>query len=260
MTPTEPGGPGDRQLCRDDAAYVLGALSPADRRAYEDHLRDCAACQASVRGLAGLPGLLALTSADVLAGAGEPVPPSVLPAVLDRVVRARRRRRWLVGALAAAAVVVLVVAVGAVARPAPAVVAAGPGATGTGSPAGDPSSGPPATGSTSSAATSPGPVPDETVPLAQVTPGPMTATLELADRRWGTSITVVCSYAADMDDPVPYDLAVVDLAGHESSAGSWSGVPGVTARIPVATALPREQISAFEIRLADGRTILQGTP
>lgn len=250
VEPTGPTGPDDRQHCRDDAAYVLGALSPADRRDYEEHLRGCPACQASVRSLAGLPGLLALTSADVLAGPADPVPPAVLPGVLDRMTRARRRRRWLVGGLAAAAVTLLIVAVGAFVRPAPAAVEAGPGPAGAGSQSGAPSSG----------ATPPGPAPDETVPLAQVLPGPMTATLELADRRWGTSITVVCSYEQDMGDAVPYDLSVVDLAGHESSAGSWSGVPGVTARIPVATALPRSQISAFEIRLADGRTILHGAP
>ena len=251
-------GPDGGRHCRDDAAYVLGALSPADRRDYEEHLRGCAACQASVRSLAGLPGLLALTSADALAGPEDPVPPSVLPGVLHRVAQARRHRRWLVGGLTAAAVVLLVVAVGALVRPAPVPSAgeAGPGATG---PAVT-QSGAAQSGAAQSGGPSSGSAPDETVPLAQVMPGPMTATLELADRRWGTSITVVCSYAQGMDEPVPYDLAVVDLAGHESSAGSWSGVPGVTARIPVATALPREQISAFEIRLADGRTILHGAP
>ena len=42
-----------------DAAYVLGALSPAERREYEEHLAGCPACQAAVSELAGLPGLLA---------------------------------------------------------------------------------------------------------------------------------------------------------------------------------------------------------
>ena len=91
-------------------------------------------------------------------------------------------------------------------------------------------------------------------------PGPMTATLELADRRWGTAITVICQYDAAMTRSVAYDLAVVDTDGHESSAGSWSGLPGVTARIPVATAVPRENISSFEVRLPDGRAILRGAP
>jgi hypothetical protein len=239
-------GSDDRQICHDDAAYVLGALSPADRRAYEEHLRECAACQASVRSLAGLPGLLALTSEDALTGAEQPVPPSVMSGVLRRVQRARRRRVMVVSGLAAAAAVLMVIVVWAVVRPEATPSAQG-GAAATG----------PASASPSPSAV---PVPDETVPLAQVLPGPMTATLELDDKRWGTAITVICSYDEGMRTSVPYDLAVVDVDGHESSAGSWSGVPGVTARIPVATAVPRERISAFEIRLSDGRTILRGAP
>ena len=240
-----PDGSGDRGICHDDAAYVLGALSPVDRRSYEEHLRECSSCQASVRSLAGLPGLLALTSADALTGPAQAVPRSVLPGVLRRVERARRRRRWGVTGLAAAAAVLMVVVVWAVARP-----EAAPSA-GTGDV-------PVTTANATTVAPSAGP--DDSVPLAQVMPGPMSATLELADRRWGTAITVICSYDQDMRNSVPYDLAIVDVDGHESSAGSWSGVPGVTARIPVATSLPRSQISAFEIRLADGRTILQGAP
>ena len=231
-------------ICHDDAAYVLGALSPADRRAYEEHLRDCTACQASVRSLAGMPGLLALTSEDVITGEDQPVPPSLLPDLLSRVERARRRRGWLSGALVAAAAVLVVAVVWALARPqALPTAGAAPGSSASAGP------------STSQAASA-----DETVPLDLVTPGPMTATLELTDKRWGTAITVICSYDEGMRTSVPYDLAVVDVDGHESSAGSWSGVPGVTARIPVATAVPRERISAFEIRLSDGRTILRGAP
>ena len=241
MTTDGPAGAGDRQICHDDAAYVLGALSPADRRAYEEHLRDCATCQASVRSLAGLPGLLALTTEDVLTGSEPPVPPSVLAGVLRRVDRARRRRMWAIRGLVAAVTVLMLVTVWTVARAGLAPSAAG-------------------NGNAPTTAVSPSAAPDETVPLAQVLPGPMTATLELDDKRWGTAITVVCSCDDQLRTAVPYDLAVVDVDGHESSAGSWSGVPGVTARISAATAVPRERISAFEIRLADGRTILHGVP
>ena len=38
-----------------DAAYVLGALSPRDRRAFEQHLATCAACREAVAELAGMP-------------------------------------------------------------------------------------------------------------------------------------------------------------------------------------------------------------
>ncbi len=42
----------------DDGAYVLGALAPAERAAFERHLGGCAPCRESVASLAVLPGLL----------------------------------------------------------------------------------------------------------------------------------------------------------------------------------------------------------
>ena len=49
---------GDPYL-RWDAAYVLGALPPRERREYENHLAGCAECTTDVLELAGIPGLLA---------------------------------------------------------------------------------------------------------------------------------------------------------------------------------------------------------
>ena len=46
--------------CLDDASYVLGALTPAERREFERHLAQCARCQLSVRQLARVAWLLAL--------------------------------------------------------------------------------------------------------------------------------------------------------------------------------------------------------
>ena len=45
-----------------DAAYVLGGLSPAERREFEEHLASCPSCQAAVTELAAVPGLLAQLS------------------------------------------------------------------------------------------------------------------------------------------------------------------------------------------------------
>ncbi len=47
-----------------DAAYVLGALSPHDRRAFEQHLATCAACREAVAELAGMPGILGMLTAE----------------------------------------------------------------------------------------------------------------------------------------------------------------------------------------------------
>ncbi|MDT0342021.1 anti-sigma factor [Streptomyces litchfieldiae] len=75
-----------------DGAYVLGALSPQDRAAFEEHMRGCDDCSRAVRELAGLPGLLAQTEST----AGPPPPADLLPELLARVRRERRRRRVLV--------------------------------------------------------------------------------------------------------------------------------------------------------------------
>ena len=100
-----------------DAAYVLGSLSPAERREFEEHLAGCPACQAAVSELAGMPGLLAQVppeDAALLAAAPAVVisdapPPGMLAAVRSR--HATRRRRT-VGILAGAAAAVLLVLAG----------------------------------------------------------------------------------------------------------------------------------------------------
>jgi hypothetical protein len=85
-----------------DAAYVLGALSPEDRQAYELHLRECADCTRSVQDLAGLPGLLSQVTPEMIES--EPSLEGLLPSTLVKVAKSRRRRSAvLVGALAVAA-------------------------------------------------------------------------------------------------------------------------------------------------------------
>ena len=77
----------------DDAAYVLDALAPADRAAFERHLASCPTCHQSVAELTGLPAVLgrvdplALETLDV-----EPMPETLLPRLLAEVGRHRRRR------------------------------------------------------------------------------------------------------------------------------------------------------------------------
>jgi len=50
-----------------DAAYVLGALSSAERRDFERHLHSCPRCTEAVSELAGMPGLLARVDPDDVA-------------------------------------------------------------------------------------------------------------------------------------------------------------------------------------------------
>ena len=99
-------------FAHDDAAYVLGALSLADRQEFERHLPGCADCSRAVGELAGLPGLLGRVDASVVEEpeVDDPVPATLLPALSREVRQARRRRTWAAAGLAAAAAVAVVVA------------------------------------------------------------------------------------------------------------------------------------------------------
>ncbi len=89
---TEAGAGGDggrRMRCQhahEDGAYVLGALSPADRRDFDRHLPGCADCTRAVGGLAGLPGLLGLIGARASwrTGGRRPGAATLLPAPARR--------------------------------------------------------------------------------------------------------------------------------------------------------------------------------
>ena len=220
-------------VCHNDAAYVLGALSPVDRQAFELHLRDCPDCRACVQRLAGMPGLLALTTAEAVEGPGPQVPPTLLPGLIARVGADRRRRRWLIGGALAASMAIVATLVSLLVLRAPT-----PAAT---------------TAAATTAAAEP-------LSMTQVLPGPMTASVELDAKKWGTAITVDCKYAEYVDTSVSYDLAVIDIDGHVSRAGTWRAVAGASMRVATATSVPREHIAAVEVRLPNGRTILRTGP
>ncbi|RBM24225.1 anti-sigma factor [Streptomyces sp. PT12] len=141
-----------------DGAYVLGALSPQDRAAFEEHLRECDDCARAVRELAGLPGLLA--GAEKAAVVERP-PESLLPAMLGEVATARRRRRVI--AVVAASAVTLAACL--------ALAFTAVRVDGQGGPA--------------SAAMTP------------VGSYPVSATLRLDDAEWGTRVEMECQYGGD---------------------------------------------------------------
>jgi hypothetical protein len=76
----------------DDGAYLLGALEPADRLAFERHLTSCPICQESVAELAPLPAVLESVDPTSLELEFGPVPESLLPRLLAEVHRHRGRR------------------------------------------------------------------------------------------------------------------------------------------------------------------------
>lgn len=203
----------------DDGAYVLDALPPDERAAFEAHLSTCADCQARVveaRAAAGL--LVGLTEADI-ADPG-PVPDTLLPGLLRRVGREQTRRRLVsgsIGAVAAAIVTALVIVLW-------------PG------------------GSTSSL---------PATAMTQVVPSPVTATATLVSKAWGTEISLHCHYSDDVDRYEPYKLFVIDTQGGRHAVGSWTLSPGDEVDFTAGTAVQEPDIARVQITREDGSPILQ---
>ncbi|MCC2321119.1 anti-sigma factor family protein [Cellulomonas xiejunii] len=225
-----------------DAAYVLGALAPGERREFEEHLAACEVCRAAVGELAGLPGLLGKVPAEDAVDAGT-APGSgpdgrvdgpsdgrvdgpsdgpladVVP--LARVAREARRRRArgrvaLVGA--AAALVVLAGAGGAAVTGAlgarTAVVAADA----------------------------------RTVALAPVGGSGVSADVTIAPARWGSHLDWSCAYeAAELPEGV-YELVLVAADGERSVVATWTSTGERTASgLQASSALPVDGISRVEL-------------
>jgi anti-sigma factor RsiW len=169
--------PGSCRFHQDAAAYVIGALSPAERLEFERHLGECDDCTRTIRELAGIPGLLGRVEPDVLEHpvVGGHVPETLLP-TLSRQVRGARRRRTLIAAgVAAAAVAVLVpVAVSQVGTE----DGSRQDATGT-------STGPPTEPSTV-----------EAEPMRPVGDVPLEASVTLESVTWGTRLGLTSTAAA----------------------------------------------------------------
>jgi len=218
-----------------DAAYVLGALSPADRRDFEIHLKGCPACAGSVSELAGLPGLMSRVSLDQLTEEAEPLPETLLPS-LARAVRQQRRRRLLtVGASASAAA--CLIAVGTVA------------VTGSDSP----------TRAPVTSATSP-PSGSANLAFRAVVPSPVTASARLVDVAWGTRIDLTCAYRSSGLYPakeIPYAMVVIDHSGIAEQVAAWKALPNRELTVMGASSRARRDIAAVEIRTLSGRTILR---
>jgi hypothetical protein len=234
--------PDHAEVAEWDAAYVLGALSPSDRRRYEAHLEECPTCRAAIAEVAptlGLLGRITPERADSMLTAGVP-DGGPDPRRRDQLIslgrerptasRSPRRRRgwlWSGGIVAAAGVAAaVVIAVTLVVSPAFRSI--------------------------------------EVVALDPVVDVPWTATVELSDAAWGTRLEMECRYAGDAGGEGesakswPYALVVIDAEGTATQLSTWRARPGTTARLSAATALEAGDIAAIEIRaLDDGRVLLR---
>ncbi len=224
------------ELARLDGSYVLGALPPAERQDFERHLAGCDECARAVRELAGLPGLLDRIDPDLLEHppADDPVPDTLLPALVGEVRRTRRRRAaWSLGAAAAAVVAVAAASVAA-----------------TGVLSGDEQPGAAPTVSQSA------PAGRAMRPVAQ---GPVHATLAFETVPWGTRLDLTCTYDPSSRYAQPgatYALVVRTRDGRTQQVATWRALPGKTMRVSAATAAGRAQIASVEVRTANGDPVL----
>jgi len=236
------GPPGDSNLPAGDhheyamwdAAYVLGSLSPADRREFESHLSGCPFCAQAVAELSGMPALLskldreavtAINDADQISETAA-TPPEMLPSLLSAVRQRRRRSRMMTWTCSAAAAAVLAVGVF--------VGVAGHSPTS-----------PPPQASVSA------------LPMSQVGTSALASTVAVSGQRWGTFIDMKCVCLAPVyahHDRLA--MVVVGRDGTHTQLATWVAEPGHTATPAASISTPADQIAAVQVVSAENGQVL----
>jgi anti-sigma factor RsiW len=216
-----------------DAAYVLGSLSPADRREFEAHLAGCPFCGRAVAELSGIPALLSKLDSDTVtainAGDHTAEPPNLLPSLLSTVRRRRHRSRvvaWSSAFAAAAAVLAIALFVGIAGH--------------------SPTASPPQASVSA-------------LPMSQVGTTALASTVSLRNQNWGTYIDLSCVCLAPVN--AHHDrlaMVVVSRDGTHTQLATWVADPGHTATPTGSISTPVDQIAAVQVVSADnGRVLLQ---
>jgi hypothetical protein len=220
----------DDDLAEWGAAYVLGALSLTDRRAYESYLAANPTRAAELTELAGMPGILNALSRDEavaltdLAGVrpAQERPDNVAALAHAAARRQQRsRRRWLAAAVASAAALVIV-----------------GGSLG---------------GIVGATVHRPPSAPPQTVAMQAMQPTPrggLTANLAVSQKKWGTALNWACQYTMDWSRTVPsYDIVVTTYDGAQRAVGSWKPAGDEATGLSAATSIPTSQIRTVDIRV-----------
>ncbi|WP_327676017.1 anti-sigma factor family protein [Kitasatospora sp. NBC_00458] len=232
MTPSGTGPAHAPHL--DAGAYVLGALDPPRRAAFEAHLAEgCPQCAEQLEQLGPVEALLAGYAAAVPASDPLPRPD---PAMLDRLVAevAAGRRRGRVRRLVLVAVA--------------AVLAVG---------------GPAVTAAVVTADSTPGVVAVAARQFTATDPGTGAhAVVGVDGAPWGTRVTLELS---GVQGPLTCDLVAVSTAGQRQTVTTWSvpatGYGESTAlRTTGGTAFPPADLDHFEVRTLDAGTLLVSVP
>lgn len=230
-----------------DAAYVLGALGPNDRRAYERHLTNCPSCAGAVAELAGMPGLLrklrpedaeALLTVPDDAHLREPQhQPDLMQRLATTANKRRRRMRATAAALMLSAAAVLAfggIFIGASMTPSAHVAQL------------------PTTSAPSGTA----------VMMTPLRPGTMTATLTVSAKAWGTRFDWICDYVnanGSLSSAKTYNMVMTDTSGIETVLATWSATHTPRATdLATSSSIATSKIRRIEIRAVDTNTPLVG--
>lgn len=214
-----------------DAAYVLGSLSPADRREFEAHLSVCPSCTQAVAELSGVPALLSKLDSETVAAMNDqtaepPMAADLLPSLLFAARRRRRRSRLVTWSASAAAAAVLAIGVFVgVANHSPTSV--------------------PPQASVSA------------LPMAQVGTKALASTVSLSSQNWGTVIDLRCVCLAPVyahHDKLA--MVVVNRDGTHTQLATWVADPGHTASPAGSISTPVNQIASVQVVSADNGTVL----
>jgi hypothetical protein len=214
----------------DDGAYVLGALSPAERSAYERHLATCSFCREAVRDISTLPDLLSRLDATEFA---KLVDPSLSAGKEHHPIRRRVTRRKSAKALtvrivssAAALLLIALVGVGVFVL---------------------------TRGSSAPAATPPGPA-VAMMPVAGVSP--LTATLRMTSKAGGTVVDLTCEYSKSATKPYTFRLIAYGPDDEKEQIGSWRAAPGTDFPMEAVTHFAAGSLSRLELVQYDGKALL----
>ncbi|GLY05846.1 anti-sigma factor [Actinoplanes rectilineatus] len=209
----------------DDAAYVLGALSPAERAAYERHLATCSFCREAVADLSRVPDMLDRLEADEFARWLDP----------DHAVEPERPRKpqgrvktFSVRLLSTAASIVLILVLGGgvfawwwMGQQAPAEPVFGP-----------------AVAMSSIESTS-----------------PIAATIQLAGSESGTKVRMQCEYSVTAE-PYNFKLIAYGPDGEKEQLGSWLARPGAEFSMDGGTRFTQGALARFELVRLDNTKML----
>jgi Putative zinc-finger len=219
-----------------DASYVLGALSPGERREFEVHLQTCARCRGAVAELTGMPALLAMVGLEDVEALDHQAPdpplrPELREQVLDRVRMRRRRSRWVTTAAIGLAAALLAIGL---------VVAIRPETVGLqqGSPAAV-----------------------AMLEMSKVSETPINASISISSYTWGTRIDMACSYGDwGQRDAAAQNLGMVVIGrdGSRTQIATWLGLSGATALPSGNIPIPQREIASVQLVSADdGKVLLE---